>query len=409
MRILILSQWFDPEPAIKGLAFAKALHARGHEVQVLTGFPNYPGGTVYPPYRIRWRQRESFDGVEVIRVPLYPSHSRSVLGRMTNYLTFALSAAVLGPWLTRRADVTYVYHPPGTIALPAIVLRLLKGTPYVFDIADLWPDSLAATGMARQAAVVRLLGWWCQVASRLAAKVVATSPGYVPCLIARGVPAAKLEVIHNWCDEEQIGSPHSTPEARQALGFDGRFNVVFAGNMGSAQALDSVLDAAALAASDVPDAHFIFIGGGIDAAGLEQRAQARALHNVTFLPRRPFAEIGAVLAQAEVLLVHLADRPLFRMTTPSKIQAYLYMGKPILAAVRGDAADLVERAGAGMVCEPESPASLCDAIRRLAAMPAEELRGAGTRGREFYLRELSMNVGVQRFEKMFESVIRHAH
>lgn len=404
MKILLLSQWFEPEPTFKGLVFAKTLQARGHDVQVLTGFPNYPGGRLYQGYRVQWRQREVIDGVEVIRVPLYPSHDRSALGRIANYLSFALSAAMLGPFLTRRADIVYVYHPPGTIALPALVLKILRRSPYVFDIADLWPDSLMATGMMANSAVLRLIGWWCRVAYRHAAAVVATSPGYVPALIDRGVPAGKIAVIHNWCAEAEIGSPVISEERRRALGFHGRFNIVFAGNMGSAQALDSVLEAAALALARVPAAQFVFIGSGIDADRLAGLTRTRGLTNVVFLPRRPYSEIGEVLVQADVLLVHLADRPLFRITTPSKIQAYLYMGRPILAAVRGDAADLVQRAGAGLVCAPESPEQLCNAVLTLSRLSRHELDAMGERGRTFYDRELSISTGTDRFLSIFEKI-----
>ena len=178
MRILFLTQWFDPEPSFKGLLFAKELKRRGHQVSVLTGFPNYPGGKLYPGYSVRLWQRETMEGVDILRVPLYPSHDRSALGRVANYLSFALSAAVLGPLLTAEADVVYVYHPPATVGLAALAFRWLRGVPCVYDVQDLWPDTLLATGMVRGALIPTLVGWWCDVVYRVVNAIVVLSPGY---------------------------------------------------------------------------------------------------------------------------------------------------------------------------------------------------------------------------------------
>ena len=146
MKILILSQWFDPEPDFKGLLFARELVARGHEVEVLTGFPNYPGGKIYPGYRIRPWARERLDGIDVLRVALYPSHNNSGLHRIFNYVSFFISAAVFGTALIRKPDVMYVYHPPITVGFAATVIGFLRRAPFVYDIQDLWPDTVAASG-----------------------------------------------------------------------------------------------------------------------------------------------------------------------------------------------------------------------------------------------------------------------
>src|SRR6478735_2159975 len=146
MRILLITQWFDPEPTFKGLLFAKELQRLGHEVEVLTGYPNYPGGRIYDGYRIRPFQRSIVEGVPVTRVALYPSHDSSGARRLLNYGSFAVSAA-LASLVARRPDVAYVYHPPGTIALPALALRVLRGVPFVYDVHDLWPETLSSTGM----------------------------------------------------------------------------------------------------------------------------------------------------------------------------------------------------------------------------------------------------------------------
>ncbi len=401
MRILILSQWFDPEPTFKGMVFARELVRLGHEVEVLTGFPNYPGGKLYPGYRVRFLQREVVDGVSIIRVPLYPSHDGSAVRRILNYVSFALSAAMLGPFLVRRADVAYVYHPPATVALPAMALRLLRGIPFVYDIQDLWPDTLSATGMVNSRKILTCVDLFCRLSYRMASKVIVLSPGFKRMLLERGVPAGKLAMIYNWCDEAQIVS---TAAGDEDPALKGRFNVIFAGTMGKAQALDAVLEAAQLLKERQPKVQFVFVGGGIQVEHLEREKKRMGLDNVLFLPRRPVSEIGSLLSSADALLVHLKDDPLFAITLPSKTQAYLAIGRPIIMAVRGDAADLVERAGAGIACLPGNAESIAEAVEKLVAMDKEQLDQMGRNGAEFYQKELALPVGTRKFEELFQAV-----
>ncbi|GAB6081144.1 glycosyltransferase family 4 protein [Desulfuromonas carbonis] len=405
MRILILSQLFDPEPTFKGLAFARELTRQGHEVEVLTGFPNYPGGKVYPGYRVKLVQRETVDGISVIRVPLYPSHDGSSIRRILNYLSFAFAAALLGPLLVKPADIVYVYHPPATVALPAIMLKLLRRMPFVYDIQDLWPDTLATTGMLNNSTLLKCVELWCRLIYRMADHLIVLSPGFKKRLQERGVPAGKISVIYNWCDESQITTMARVEAAGREPAMVGRFNVVFAGTMGKAQALDAVLEAADLVGAKNSHVQFVFIGGGIEVDRLKRRAESMSLTNVVFLPRRPMSEIGSALSMADALLVHLKDDPLFEITLPSKTQAYLAVGRPIIMAVRGDAVDLVEAAGAGICCTPENAQSIAEAIGNLVAMHEDVREEMGRKGADFYRQELALTAGVQRFEQIFQTII----
>ncbi|WP_426245542.1 sugar transferase [Nocardioides sp. LHG3406-4] len=394
MRVLFLTQWFEPEPTFKGLQFAKELQRQGHEVEVITGYPNYPGGTVYDGYRIRAYERTVVDGVVVRRVALYPSHDSSGARRALNYCSFA-ATSTLAALLGRRPDVAYVYHPPGTTALPAMALRLLRGVPYVLDIQDLWPDTLQATGMVGNPRVLGVVGAFMDVAYRCSAHVVVLSAGFRQRLLAKGLDDRKLTVIPNWTYEDAI-EPVDEASARRSLGLEGTFNVVFAGTMGKAQALETVLEAAHAMRED-EDVRFVLVGGGIAVESLTRQAAEMGLRNLVFLPRRPTSEIGEVLAAADALLVHLKDDPLFEITIPSKIQAYLLIGKPLLMGVRGDAAAMVEAAEAGEAFAPEDPAAMVTAIRRLKALPPAERAAMGRRGSAYYERELSLAVGSARF------------
>jgi len=387
---VILTQWFQPEPTFKGLAFAKALQARGHEVEVLTGFPNYPGGRVYPGYKVRAVQREMMDGIRVTRGALYPSHDQSAVRRILNYCSFAASTGLLALTL-RRPDVVYVYTPPMTAAAGAVLLRLLRRVPFVVDVQDLWPDTLAATGMVRHGWMMKAVGAWTNFVFRRAARIVVLSPGFKRALEARGI-ARPITVIPNWAPPEivqQAGAP-ALPSPRADRGF----NILFAGNMGHAQALGVVIEAAKRLKDRAPDIRFTMIGGGVERERLRTAAQAAGLDSIVFLEPCHPRDMPPVFAQADALLVHLRDDPLFAITIPSKTQAYLVAAKPILMGVRGNAAAVVEEAGAGLTFTPEEPDALVDAALRLRAMPAETREAMGQAGAAYYRERMSFEAGV---------------
>jgi lipopolysaccharide/colanic/teichoic acid biosynthesis glycosyltransferase/glycosyltransferase involved in cell wall biosynthesis len=401
VRILLIKQFFDPEPTAKGLALARALQELGHEVEVITGFPNYPGGKVYPGYRIKLFQIDIMDGVRVVRVPLYPSHDDSGLKRALNYVTFMLSSLIIGGVLTRKPDVIYAYHPPLTTGISAVFLGLFKGAPFVYDIQDLWPDTIGATGMLSSPRALQVIENVCQWVYARARNIIVLSNGFKTRLEERGVPAGKLTVIPNWADESQI-QLEDDPELKRDLGVGERFNIVFAGTMGKAQALESVLETAATLQVSEPRVQFVFVGGGVELPHLQQVVLEKGLSNVRFLARRPMSEIGRVLACADALLVHLKDDPLFEITIPSKMQAYMAVGKPVLMAVRGDAAAFIRESEGGLCCEPENPASLGAAIGQLLALSKPDLEAMGRRGQTFYRSQLAIRVGVKRIEAVFE-------
>ncbi|MEN6479129.1 MAG: glycosyltransferase family 4 protein [Anaerolineales bacterium] len=403
MRILMLSQWFDPEPTFKGLSFAQELVRRGHDVQVLTGFPNYPEGKLYPGYRIRLWQRETLDGIPVYRVPLYPSHDRSAARRTINYLSFAASALVLGPMLVQKPDIIYVYNLI-TLAPAAWCLKHLTGAAVVYDIQDLWPESVTASGMV-DGRFSTILGLLCNLAYRTADQVVTLSPGIRDELRRRGVPEDRVTVIYNWCNEQDMQSDEYDLALAKRLGLAGKFSVMYAGNLGLAQALDAVIEAAALLRETHPDIQFVFVGDGADSTRLKTITEQRCLTNIEFVPRQPAVAMGRILRLADVLLVHLKDDPLFRITIPSKTQAYLAAGRPILMGVRGDAAELVRRSKGGVTCEPGNAASIAQAVLQLYGLSAVDRAAMGLAGSRYYEQELSMEAGVSRFESCFQAAL----
>lgn len=403
VRILLMTQWFDPEPTFKGLVFARELVKQGFEVEVVTGFPNYPGGKIYPGFKQRLIQRELIDGVNVTRVPLYPSHGQSGIGRVINYVSFAATSLFYGLFFAKRPDVIYAYHPPLTVGIAASFIRLFRRVPVVYDIQDMWPDTLKATGMFSNEKLLSIVSRVCDWVYRRVDRLVVLSPGFKAILIERGVPESKIEIIYNWCAEDQL-----TTGSGPAVSFSNasNFHILFAGNMGKAQALDSVLEAAEILQSRGSSAEFIFLGGGVEVDRLKNLAAQNSLANVAFLPAVPMTEVGRYLQAADALLVHLKKDPLFAITIPSKTQAYMAVGKPLLMAVEGDAADLVKQSGCGLVVEPENAASLVSAVEVLLAAKDEERALMADKGREFYQSHLSLYQGGAKFARIFSQLAK---
>lgn len=403
--VILLAQWFDPEPTFKGLAFARELVNLGFEVEVVTGFPNYPGGRIYPGYRIKWIKREFLDGVRVTRLPLYPNHGQSSIKRVVNYVSFAVSALIYGVFVARRANIMYAYHPPLTVGIAAALIKLFRKIPVVYDIQDLWPDTLRATGMLKNTRLLALVAGLCSWVYRRMDHIVVLSPGFKHLLVQRGVPEHKISVIYNWADENSL----SKPANRQPSGFpaaDGQFRILFAGNMGKAQALVTVLQAATLLKARQSKICWIMLGSGVEEENLKAEALRQGLDNVVFLPRVSMSDVSLYLQAADVLLVHLRKDPLFSITIPSKVQAYMKVGKPQLMAVDGDAADLLRQSGSGLVVSSENPEELAYAAERLAAMPREALERMGHNAQNFYQEKLSLAKGVGKFGEIFRLVLR---
>ena len=381
MNILVITQWYPPEPGLLQQELAQTLMAHGHSVTVLTGFPNFPSGRLYPGYRIRPLQRETIAGVPVVRVPLYPEHSRSRVKRVLNYMSFALSAASLGCFVVSKPDVIFVYHPPLTAGIPAYVLSRLWRVPFVYQIQDMWPETLSATGMVTNATALRAVGRFAKLVYDKAAAICVISPGFRENLIKKRVSGEKVHVISNWVDPDSYHVADPDPDLARKIGLNNRFSVMFAGIIGEAQGLEVVLEAAKLL-SDLKDVQFVLVGDGVALPRLRQMANDQNVNNVSFLGRFPQETMPALYALADVLLVHLKDDPLFSITIPHKTLTYLASAKPIIAAVAGDTSDVVTQAGAGIACPPSNPEALAEAVRELYYSQRSELERMGRRGRQ---------------------------
>ena len=402
-RILIITQYFDPEPTFKGLLFAKELVHRGFEVEVITGFPNYPGGNIYPGYKIKAIQRETVDGVLISRVPLFPSHDASRFGRIICYVSFAFSSLIYGLFFAKRPNIIYAYHPPLTVGISAILIKLFKRVPVVLDIQDMWPDTLKATGMINNIKILGFISKVCNIVYRSVTEVVVLSPGFKKLLINRGVPASKIKVIYNWADESKIKRKHDLiPE--KIADIEG-FKILFAGNVGKAQGLNVIANAALLLKDNFPTINFVVLGEGLKLMELKSLVKSFNLTNVHFIKSVRMNEVGNYLNYADVLLVHLNSDPLFEITIPGKTQAYMAAGKPIIMGINGDAANLISKADCGICFEPENASSLAEAAKHMMSLSTDEIKKMGKKAEFFYEEKLSVKVGTDAFAELFNKIL----
>jgi glycosyltransferase involved in cell wall biosynthesis len=408
-RVVFLSICFDPEPGtVMGLPLAQRLRELGdYDVRVLTAVPWYPLGRVYPGYKMKLWQWEELGGVRVLRVPVYPSHDRSPVRRVATYLSFMLAALFIGIPLIGRADIVYYFDSLPTTGVVAAILAALRRAAVVQHIGDLWPDTVTESGMLPRGRFVRIaeksVGAWISWLYRRHAAITVASPGLKHLLVDRKVIAEKISVVQTWAFEDKFYPMPADPSLRASLGFD-RFTVLYAGNVGPLQALDTVLRAAH-ELRDRGDIQIAIMGGGQSEGDLRRLHAELGLTNVRLLPPRPMHEMNAINASADALLVHLRDIPIMHATTPSKTQVAMACGKPVLMGVRGDAAQLIVDANAGFAFPPESPQEMADAIRALADLSEGERTAMGRNGRDYYERHLSRAVGGRVVHDIFQRIL----
>lgn len=348
-------------------------------------------------YRWTGWKRETVSGFPTLRVPEYPSHDASAIRRMATFGSFALSSATLAARSIGSADIALVYSSPATAALPAMVARARWGTPYVLQIQDLWPDSFFEAGFVRGAPLGiagSLASSFVQASYRGASHVCVITPGMRRALIERGVPEQQVTVVFNWVDEVTLRPVPSSGVLRDQLGLARTdFIALFAGNAGEAQGLMAWVEAFGRL-SDMPTSHLAFLGGGTQRERLQAAVEAHRLgHRVHFLDAVPSAQVAPLVADADVSVVSLADRPLFRITMPSKLQAALAMGSPVIASCAGDVADVVQASGAGWVAKPEDSASIAETVRAAVNAGPDHRSERGGQGLRFYQERMSRHVG----------------
>ena len=393
MKLLLVSQYFWPETF--GInALVSALCAKGVEVTVLTGKPNYPEGEIFPGYSALGAQREIRDGIEIIRLPLYPRGKHSSTRLALNYLSFVVFGLLIGPWLLRRRrfDAILVYAPsPLLQALPAICLAWLKRVPIALWVQDLWPESLSATGFIKNRTVLKLVEHAVKFIYRHSDLILIPSEAFRAPIKQLLDEPRKIKYYPNAYLEEREREAQA-PEVRTvAQDIASGFSVVFAGNLGVAQSLDTVVAAAErLQVADVGIRIFL-IGSGSQLTWLQEETKRRGVRNIVLPGRFAPEAMPHFYAAASVLLVSLRDEPIFAYTIPSKVQGYMAAGRPIVASLNGEGAQVVIAAGAGVACAAGNAEALADAMQKLFRLSKDERAEMGENARRYAMEHFSLD------------------
>ncbi len=405
MNILLVSQYFWPE-GFRVNDLVTGWQERGHEVTVLTGIPNYPAGRPYPGYTAFGPASERFGRSRIVRVPLVPRGGGGRARMAANYLSFALTASLLGPARCRApVDLVFVYQmSPVTMAIPAAILRRLRRVPMALWVQDLWPETLVAAGAIRSRLWLGLFERLVRGLYRRSDLLLVQSEDFVAPVIARGAAADRVRYLPNWAESfYRPVDAGADPVAAEAL--PSGFVILFAGNLGEVQSLETTLGAAELL-RDAPHVHWVFMGDGRRRGWLEQEIARRGLGATVHLRgARPAAEMPRWLAAADVLLVTLRADPALARTVPGKLQSCLACARPVLAALDGAGAEIVRRSGAGRVGPAEDAVALAAHARQLAAAPAEARARMGHRGREFFLAHFERELLLDRLEGWMREVV----
>jgi glycosyltransferase involved in cell wall biosynthesis len=403
MKVLILSQYFWPE-SFRINEVVESLQRSGCEVAVLTGQPNYPDGRIFAGRRAWKSGKENHSaGYSIFRVPLIPRGNASAIRLTLNYLSFIITAAVWGTWLLRgqKFDVILVYAPsPILQAIPAVWLALLKQARLVTWVQDLWPESLSATGFVKSARLLKILASvvkWIYMKNDL---LLVQSEAFIQPV---KMMAGRTKVVYH-PNPGQSENLRKNVVDHAAFRLMPGFNVVFTGNLGSVQGLDTVLDAAELL-KEYEDVKFVLIGSGSRSEWLQREVIHRGLTNVKLPGRFKTESMPSIMAQASALLVSFNRHPILAMTVPSKVQAYLAAGRPLIASLDGEGARVVREAGAGLVCPADDVAALAQAVLLLRTTTCEERERMGRAGQKYYLENYDPVVLANRLVATLQEIV----
>ena len=405
LRILLVTQYFWPEN-MRINDLVRDFTEKGHSVTVLTGLPNYPEGEVFDEFQAAPERFNEYFDARIVRVPMLPRGKRSI-NLALNYLSFFTSASVVGAYKLRgeQFDAIFVYAvSPIMAAIPALVIGRLKKAPVFVWVLDLWPETLRAVGVLKKPVLLSMVGKMVSWIYNRTDYLLLQSHGFfenVQKYCTKDISPQRLVYFPSWAEDD-----FSTDENRASTLLardDTVFTVLFAGNLGEAQDLPAVLDAAE-ALVDKVSVRWVIVGDGRMSDWLSQQVQSRGLDNVLLLGRHPLDEMPALFACADALLVSLKTNDVFEKTIPGKVQAYLASGRPLLGMINGEAARVIRDSGAGLTCSSGDSKGLAEITLALAQSDASQLRAMGEFGRQYYL----SNYSKSRLLSLLEDLFRNA-
>jgi colanic acid biosynthesis glycosyl transferase WcaI len=410
MKILYISQYFPPEmgaPAARVSELARHWVQSGHQVTVLTGFPNHPTGTIPAEYRSKFRHliyRERVDGIDVVRTWLLPFPNRRAYERVLNYLSFCMSSSITGSFLS-QPDVIIASTPQLFVGLSGWWLGRVRKAPFILEVRDLWPDSITASGMGREGSMpIRILRAVAGFLYRSCEHIVVVTPAFREILVSKwGIPSEKISIVENGVETDLFTPDGRRDAAKSTLGIQGRFIVSYIGTLGLAHGLSTVLQGAAQLQATLPEIVFLFVGEGADKGRLVSRAQDKGLLNVLFLPQQPREKIPSIIRASDVCLVPLRKADVFKTVIPTKMLEFMACGRPVILGVDGQARQVLDEAQAGVFVEPENQVALVQAINHLYQDSAHR-ETLGRNGRNYIIDHLSREQTAKLYTTVLEKV-----
>lgn len=402
MKILVVSQYFWPEQ-FKINDLCEALIERGHEVTVYTGLPNYPEGKFFKGYSYSGPYSETHGKIKIIRAPLFPRGKNSGVKLVLNYISFCFFSTVIAPFRVRGDfDKIFIYQvSPIFAALPAIVLKYFKKAPIIIWVTDLWPESLEAVGVVKNKKLLYLVGLFVKFVYKHSDQIYISSQGFAEKIMKFGIPKEKIKFWPQWAEAFFNNQTQIEYEDDR---IPSGFIVTFAGNIGNAQDFETVVEAATIL-KDKTNIQFVILGDGLMRAWAEKEVITRGLEKTFhFLGRKPIETMPYYFSKSDVMLVTLTDTELFAITIPSKVQSYLASGKPILAALNGEGAEIVTKWNAGLSCPATNPVQLAKTIEKFSKLSKAELEEMGKNSTRCYLAEFEREKLVNILEQDFQNL-----
>jgi glycosyltransferase involved in cell wall biosynthesis len=402
MKILIVTQYFWPEQFIINSLGAE-LQKRGHEVSVLTGLPNYPEGQFAKGYSFfKGPFKEVYEGIPIMRVPIL-ARRKGFFNLALNYASFIFSAIVFSFFhRTKNIDLIFCFAPsPAVSCLPAVFLRWLTKKKLVFWVQDLWPESVQAVGAIRSERVTNVVGRIIQFIYKRCDLILVQSKAFIPSILKWGGSQKQIHFVPNWADpfSEKNEIPNWVSDLPEG------FLIGFAGNIGQAQDMKTLIAAAEILRND-SDIKWIVAGDGSDKKWLDDEIQKRNLSkNVLTVGRKPYLEMLPFFKKADVMLVSLTNEYIFSLTVPAKIQAYMSAGRPLIASLAGEGAKLVEESQSGVTCAPQTPSALAEAVLKMKNKSASERALMGQNAFQFFQNNFERNLVINRLEDVFKKCV----
>ena len=407
MKILIICQWFPPELAPIGVMLdemAQDLRRMGHRVTIVTGFPNHPKGVIFPGYKKRLFSVEERAGVRIVRCWLYTSPKKTILKRLWNFASFAVTS-FLAVLRLERQDILFIVSPPLSNGVIALLLKRLRGLPFVFNVQDIYPDAAISAGVIRNPLLITLLTRVERAIYRGAWKVAAISDGFRKNIIAKGVPEEKIAVIPNWLDTTEI-TPHSDEnEFAERNGISGKFVVLYSGTIGLISGAEILVECAQMLKTH-QDIQIVVVGEGVVKEAMEKKAQEQKVDNILFLPFQPREILSQVQSAADVSVVTLLKGK-GMSSVPSKVLGYLAAARPVIASVDTgtDTERLIREAGCGICVPAEDATALAMAIEGLY-LDRERARRLGEHGREYLVAHCDRKMVTSCYDQLFRQCLK---